>query len=81
MRSLSEVEPEQIQIHAQQNGTTPTPPRQRQRQRNQVYCIIRVYNLLSEQIGVRFFIDPWRFRERRLEFGTTEKWKVRAVRV
>jgi hypothetical protein len=79
MRSLSEVEPEQIQIQTQQNGTTPTPPRQRQR--NRVYCIIRVYNLLSEQIGIRFFIDPWRFRERRLEFGTTEKWKVRAVRV
>jgi hypothetical protein len=79
MRSLSEVEPEQIQIQTQQNGITPTPPRQRQR--NRVYCIIRVYNLLSEQIGVRFFIDPWRFRERRLEFGTTEKWKVRAVRV
>jgi hypothetical protein len=79
MRSLSEVEPEQIQTQTQQNGTTPTTPRQRQR--NRVYCIIRVYNLLSEQIGVRFFIDPWRFRERRLEFGTTEKWKVRAVRV
>jgi hypothetical protein len=79
MRSLSEVEPEQIQIQTQQNGITPTPPRQRQH--NQVYCIIRVYNLLSEQIGVRFFIDPWRFRERRLEFGTMEKWKVRAVRV
>jgi hypothetical protein len=79
MRSLSEVEPEQIQIQTQQNGTTPTPPRQRQR--NRVYCIIRVYNLLSEQIGVRIFIDPWRFRERRLEFGTTEKWKVRAVMV
>ncbi len=79
MRSHREVEPEQIQIQTQQNGTTPTPPRQRQR--NQVYCIIRVYNLLSEQIGVRFFIDPWRFRERRLEFGTTEKWKVKAVRV
>jgi hypothetical protein len=81
MRSLSEVEPEQIQIQTQQNETTPTPTPLRQRQRNRVYCIIRVYNLLSEQIGVRFFIDPWRFRERRLEFGTTEKWKVRAVRV
>lgn len=79
MRSLSEVEPEQIQIQTQQNGATPSPPRQRRR--NRVYCIIRVYNLLSEQIGVRFFIDPWRFRERRLEFGTTEKWKVQAVRV
>jgi hypothetical protein len=79
MRSLSEAELEKIQIQTQQNGTTPTPPRQRQR--NRVYCIIRVYNLLSEQIGVRFFIDPWRFRERRLEFGTTEKWKVRAVRL
>ncbi len=79
MRSLSKVELEQIQIPTQQNETVPTPPRQRQR--NRVYCIIRVYNLLSEQIGVRFFIDPWRFRESQLEFGTTEKWKVRAVRV
>jgi hypothetical protein len=47
--------------------------------RRQVYCIVRVYNLLSEQIGISFFIDPWRFREGRLEFGTTEKWKVRAL--
>jgi hypothetical protein len=79
MRSLSEVEPEQTQIQTPQNGTTPAPRRKRQHSR--VYCIIRVYNLLSEHIGVRFFIDPWRFRERRLEFGTTEKWKVRVVMV
>jgi hypothetical protein len=79
MRTSNKVEPERIQIQTQQNGITPTPLRQRQR--SSVYCIIRVYNLLSEQIGVRFFIDPWRFRERRLEFGTTEKWKVRAVGV
>lgn len=44
----------------------------------QVYCIVRVYNLLSDQIGISFFIDPWRFREGRLEFGTTAKWKVTA---
>jgi hypothetical protein len=44
----------------------------------QAYCIVRVYNLLSDQIGICFFIDPWRFREGRLEFGTTEKWKVTA---
>jgi hypothetical protein len=74
MRSLSEVEQEQ-----EQNGTTPTPPQRRQKHR--IYCIIRVYNLLSDQIGVRFFIDPWRFRERQLEFGTTDKWKVKAARV
>ncbi len=46
---------------------------------NGVYCIVRVYNLLSEQIGIRFYIDPWRFREGRLEFDTTEKWKVKPV--
>lgn len=48
------------------------------RQVRQVYCIVRVYNLLSDQIGISFFIDPWRFREGRLEFGTTAKWKVTA---
>ena len=46
--------------------------------RRQVYCIVRVYNLLSDQIGISFFIDPWRFREGRLGFDTTEKWKVTA---
>ncbi|OAG34109.1 hypothetical protein AYO21_11750 [Fonsecaea monophora] len=48
--------------------------------RRQVYCIVRVYNLLSNQIGISFFIDPWRFREGRLEFDTTDKWKVTASR-
>jgi hypothetical protein len=48
-------------------------------ERNRVYCIVRVYNLLSDQVGVRIYIDPWRFREGRLEFGTTEKWKVKPV--
>ncbi|KIX03638.1 uncharacterized protein Z518_07191 [Rhinocladiella mackenziei CBS 650.93] len=48
-------------------------------ERNRVYCIVRVYNLLSDKIGVRIYIDPWRFREGRLEFGTTEKWKVKPV--
>ncbi|KAJ9605358.1 hypothetical protein H2200_010015 [Cladophialophora chaetospira] len=47
--------------------------------RKQVYCLVRVYNLLSDKIGIRFYIDPWRFREGRLEFGTTEKWKVKPV--
>lgn len=46
--------------------------------RKQVYCIVRVYNLLSSKIGIRLFVDPWRFREGVLEFGTTDKWKVRA---
>lgn len=49
--------------------------------RKQVYCIVRIYNLLSDRIGIRLFIDPWRFREGRLEFGTTEKWKVRACEI
>ncbi|KAF1811695.1 hypothetical protein P152DRAFT_418319 [Eremomyces bilateralis CBS 781.70] len=76
MRSLRKVKLGQIQIQTQQNETTPSPP-----DANRVYCIVRVYNLLSGQIGVRFFIDPWRFRDRRLKFEVTEKWKVRAIRI
>lgn len=47
--------------------------------RRQVYCLIRVYNLLTDCIGIRFFIDPWRYRDHGLEFGTTDKWKVTAT--
>ncbi|KIW23153.1 uncharacterized protein PV07_11373 [Cladophialophora immunda] len=52
---------------------------QEESERTRVYCIVRVYNLLSDKIGVRIYIDPWRFREGRLEFGTTDKWKVKPV--
>lgn len=48
-------------------------------ERKRVYCIVRVYNLLSDKIGIRLYVDPWRFRESRLEFGTTEKWKVKPI--
>lgn len=48
-------------------------------ERKQVYCIVRVYNLLSDNIGIRIYMDPWRFRDRELEFGTTDKWKVKPV--
>jgi hypothetical protein len=47
--------------------------------RKQVYCIVRVYNLLSDKIGIRIYIDPWRFRDRQLEFSPTDKWKVKPV--
>ena len=52
---------------------------QEENEKQKVYCIVRVYNLLSDNIGFRIYIDPWRFREGRLEFGTTDKWKVRPV--
>ncbi|KIW74784.1 hypothetical protein Z517_11554 [Fonsecaea pedrosoi CBS 271.37] len=48
--------------------------------RRRVHCIVRVYNLLSNQIGISFFIDPWRFLEGLLEFDTTDKWNVSASR-
>lgn len=47
--------------------------------RNQVYCVVRVYNLLSDEIGIRFYIDPWRFRKGRLRFRTNDGWKVKAT--
>ncbi len=52
---------------------------QESRERKEIYCIVRVYNLLSDKIGIKIYIDPWRFREGRLEFGTTLKWKVKPV--
>lgn len=58
-----------------------TPTRRRRPGLNQVYCIVRVYILLTKEIGVRFFIDPWRFREDLLEFGTTDKSKVTASNI
>lgn len=73
LRSLSDDEPKT----PHPEGAPPTPPHGRRS--NRVYCIVRVYNLLSNKIGVRFYIDPWRFREGKLEFGTTDKWKVRPL--
>ena len=48
--------------------------------KKQLYVIVRVYNLLSDQIGIRFYIDAWRFRDKELDFGTTDKWKVKTLR-
>ena len=39
--------------------------------RRDVYCIVRVYDLVKEKIGVRLFIDPWRYRDLELKFDTT----------
>lgn len=47
--------------------------------RTQVYCIVRIYDLLKDKIGIRIFIDPWRLREQQLEFGTTDKWRVKVL--
>lgn len=49
------------------------------RTRRQVYCIVRVYDLLSDKIGVKLFIDPWRFRDGQLTFDTTDKWRVKTA--
>lgn len=52
--------------------------------RKQVYCITHVYNLLSNEIGICLYIDPWRLQGGGgfpLEFSTTDnlKWKVKHV--
>jgi hypothetical protein len=78
MRSLSQDAPGMYPAPPPPAGGPPTPPRERRS--NRVYCIVRVYNLLSEKLGLRLYIDPWRLREGILEFGTTDKWKVRCTR-
>ncbi|KAL9617650.1 MAG: hypothetical protein Q9160_007567 [Pyrenula sp. 1 TL-2023] len=40
-----------------------------------VYMIARVYNLLSDDIGMEIFVDPWRLRDDVLEF-VADPWKV-----
>lgn len=40
-----------------------------------VYMIARVYNLLSDNIGMEVFVDPWRLKDDVLEF-VADPWKV-----
>ena len=40
-----------------------------------VYVIFRVFNLLSENIEMRIFVDPWRLKDKTLKF-VTDNWKV-----
>jgi hypothetical protein len=78
MRSLSQDAPGMYPAPEPPVGAPLAPPRERRS--NRVYCIVRVYNLLNEKIGLRLYIDPWRLREGVLEFGTTDIWKVRCTR-
>jgi hypothetical protein len=40
-----------------------------------VYVILRVYNLLSSNIAMELYVDPWRLRDSVLEF-VADPWKV-----
>jgi len=48
---MSKGEYELMQSYALQPGQTPT----------EIYVILRVYNLTSNQIGIKFFVDPCRY--------------------
>jgi hypothetical protein len=41
----------------------------------QIYLIIRVFNLTSPDIGMRVYVDPWRFRGILLNFEA-QTWTV-----
>jgi hypothetical protein len=41
----------------------------------QIYLIMRVFNLISSDIGMRVYVDPWRFRDTSLNFEA-QTWTV-----
>ena len=41
----------------------------------QIYLIIRVFNLISPEIDMRVYVDPWRFRGSLLDFEA-QTWTV-----
>ena len=41
----------------------------------QIYLIIRVFNLISSDIGMRVYVDPWRFQGTLLNFEA-QAWTV-----
>ena len=41
----------------------------------QIYLIIRVFNLISPDISMRVYVDPWRFRGTLLNFEA-QTWTV-----
>ena len=47
-------------------------------QPSQVYVILRVYDLMKSNVGLKIFVDPSRFKGTRLDFET-EKWYVTAT--
>lgn len=42
---------------------------------NKVYVILRVYDMLTPNVGLEIFVDPLRFKGTKLEFET-EQWYV-----
>lgn len=40
-----------------------------------LYVIVRVYNLLSSNIGVEVYVNPWYLKDKELEF-VADPWKV-----
>lgn len=42
---------------------------------NKVYVILRVYDMLTPNVGLEIFVDPIRFKGTKLEFET-EQWYV-----
>ncbi|KAH7070360.1 hypothetical protein BKA63DRAFT_605622 [Paraphoma chrysanthemicola] len=47
-------------------------------QNKRVYVILRVYDMLAPEIGLKIFVDPLRFKGDRLEFET-EQWYVNTI--
>ena len=41
----------------------------------QIYLIVRVSNLISSEINMRVYVDPWRFRGTLLKFEA-QTWTV-----
>ena len=45
---------------------------------SKVYVIMRVYDLMSPDVGLKIFVDPLRFRNTKLNFEA-EQWSVNAL--
>lgn len=45
---------------------------------SKVYVIMRVYDLLSPEVGLKIFVDPLRFKDTMLNFEA-EQWFVNAL--
>jgi hypothetical protein len=48
-------------------------------QPSKVYVIMRVYDLMDDEVGLKIFVDPVRHRATKLKFES-EKWCVTATR-
>jgi len=47
-------------------------------QPDRVYVIMRVYNLMDDEVGLKIYVDPWRHKGTKLKFKA-EKWCVTAT--